>query len=249
MKTYLVIFLFMIFPLTFAYADNVIPITLSSGMGQIQFDGKWSNELEWKPSSLYELHTSNGTVYLRSAHQDNFIYLMIDVIPDTDILSGKDSATVCFDTQNDKTESPNANDYCFVSNLGKTTGIILQGNSSGYSEIKNAFGFIEVGAASDNNDRYSKIPHASYEFKIPTELVGRSDNYGFFFLINDEKNNQYYWPSDPSDDMINSPNKWGNLISPDKSLPEFETTWFVLIFGVIMILVFTRNEFFTICHK
>jgi hypothetical protein len=229
----------MIFPLSFAYADNVIPITLSSGMEKIQFDGKWSNELEWKPTSLYELHTDNGTIYLRTAHQDNFIYLMIDVMPGTDMPSEKDFATVCFDTQNDKTEFPNANDFCFVSNLGKSNGIILKGNSSSYSEIKNTFGFIGIGAISDNNDRYYKTPHASYEFKIPTELVGRSNNYGFFFSVN-EGNSQYSWPSN---DMIYSPNKWGNLVSPDKSLPEFEVIWFVMIFGITIPIIFTRMNY------
>lgn len=234
----------MIFPSIFAYADNVIPITFSSGMEQIQFDGKWSDELEWKPTSLYELYTNNGTIYLRAAHQDNFIYLMIDVVPDTDISLGKDSAAVCFDTQNDKTKSPDTNDYCFVSHLGETNGIILKGNSAfGYSEIKNTFGFISVGTVSDNNDRYNKIPHVSYEFKIPIDLVGRSDNYGFFFLVNDEKNTQYFWPSNSSNNLVNSPDKWGNLISPDKSLPEFETIWIVLIFGVTITIVLARNEF------
>jgi len=249
MKKYFVLLIFTIFPMTFAYADNIIPITFSSGMEKIQFDGKWSNELEWKPTSLYELYTNNGTIYLRTAHQDNFIYMMIDVLPDTDPLLGKDSATVCFDTQNDKTEFPNADDYCFVSNLGKTNGIILQGNSSKYSEIKNTFGFIGVAAISDNNDRYSKIPHVSYEYKIPIELVGRSNNYGYFFSINDEENNQYYWPSNSTDNFIYYPNKWGNLVSPDNSLPEFEIVSMVLIFGVTVTLVLAKNKSIVIHYK
>lgn len=234
--------------MTIAYADNIIPITLSSGMETIQFDGKWSNDLEWKPTSLYELYTNNGTIYLRIAHQDNFIYMMIDVLPDTDPL-GKDSATVCFDTQNDKTEFPNTDDYCFVSNLGKANGIILQGNSSNYSEIKNNFGFIGVAAISDNNDRYSKTPHVSYEYKIPIELVGRSNNYGFFFSINDEDNNQYHWPSNSSDNLIYYPNEWGNLVSPDNSLPEFEIVSIVLIFGVTITLVLAKNKSFVMYYK
>lgn len=211
-------------------------------MGNIEFDGKWTNEIEWKPTALFELPTENGKIYLRSAHQGNFIYFMIDAVPDTKVTSS-DQATICFDTNNDKSQSPDDNDFCFSVNVNNDSGKTLNGNGQEFVEIKNHDGFVAVGTTSDHNDRYSKTPHASYEFKIPTDLVGRTDTYGFYFAVYDAQNNNYFWPTESSTDPMISPDKWGILISPDKSLPEFNIAFVILISSFLLIIFFTKNNF------
>src|SRR5574338_332715 len=87
-----------------AYAYDQIPITLSGKMNDVQLDGKWTFETEWKQSSLnnYSFDNGNTLVILRSAHQGNYVYILIDAITDEFINKGEDRAAVCFDTNNDK---------------------------------------------------------------------------------------------------------------------------------------------------
>ncbi len=127
---------------------------------------------------------------MRTAHQENFVYVFLDVIIDKRLDKGSDKAVICFDIENDKNEFADSDDYCFIATLGKEIGSTLQGESSldtnNFQNIQNPEGFIGIGAVSDENDRYSIIPHASYEFRIPTDLIGRSDNYGYYVGIYDD---------------------------------------------------------------
>lgn len=236
MKIYFIFLFFIVFPL--AYADEIIPITQSSGMTSVIFDGKWSNELEWKPSALYDLRMNNSTIHFRSAHQNNFIYVLIDAVPDIR-LTNSDYAMICFDTNNDKSKNPNNDDYCFSTFLNEKPGITFQGNGNKFIQIQNYDDFIAIGAISDHNDRYSKTPHASYEFKIPLDLIGRTDAYGFYFMVNDDQNYEYFWPMTDQNPR-NSPDKWGILVSPDKSLPEFNLAYLILILSLLVIMMTSK---------
>ena len=208
-----------------------IMITISDNMNKIIFDGKWTHETEWKRSSLDTLRYDNSTIIqLRTAHQDNFIYVFVDAVTDTHLDKGIDRTTVCLDGGNDKTITANVDDYCFIVTLDDKEAVVLQGGSSmevndHFEKIVTPTEFIGISSISDENDRYSKIPHTSYEFRIPTDLVGRSDNYGFYLSVYDAHSNKIYsWPQDIISDSplkIPGPSNWGELVSPDKSLPEF----------------------------
>ena len=73
--------------------------------------------------------------------------------------------------------------------LGDNEGVTLRGNSnqldSSFKEIPNLIDYVAISTVSDENDRYTKDLHLSYEFKIPIELVDRSDNYGFYLAVYD----------------------------------------------------------------
>jgi len=232
-----------------AFADEQFFITQSSQMDDIIFDGKWTFETEWKESSLKEIHSSDGITYLRVAHQDNFVYVFLDVLHDKKVERIVDKAIVCFDTKNNKSEIPDADDYCFVGVNGKQTGITLQGGSNiptnnYFKNIKNHPDMIALGGISDENDRYSDIPHASYEFKIPTEVIGRSDNYGFYVRVFDSDSSLVYsWPdiSLEKSEKVPSPTKWGDLISPDKSLPEIPMPLLILMISMVFVIVILRK--------
>ena len=247
-----------------------ILITKSNSMKEVNFDGKWTFYSEWKQTSWNPIKSDESTVFhLRTAHQGNFIYILIDVISDTSTNIGSDKAAVCIDSKNNKSEFFDNDDYCFLVQLeernfintllNKQNNFILQGDSQSKSfkelEKIKVKEFVGIGTISDKEDKYSSTPHASYEFKIPIELVGRSDNYGFYVNVFDAGSNVVYsWPEDIKLESfdIPSPLLWGNLISPDKSLlenHEIEPVDFVLLVIVSVILVISAIIIFIIFKK
>lgn len=249
MKYTIIILIFLLLPLmNTVYGLEPILISISGSMDDVIFDGKWTNELEWKESSWDSISSTYGTLHLRTAHQEDFIYILLDAVDDKTIDHISDAALICIDGKNDKTIIPNSDDYCFFTALDSKQAFIYQGGSSialnGYfKKISNYEGFIGVGTKSDHNDKYSKITHTSYEFKIPVNLFGRSDNYGFYVYVFDSTTNNYYsWPSDtsPNDPFdIPSPRKWGELISPDKSIPEFNFPALAIIPALFLVIYLT----------
>ena len=235
-------------PITSVFAEDPIMITKSTKMVEVTFDGIWTHGTEWKKSSLNSRVVDGQEIFhMRTAHQGNFVYVFLDVVIDKHLDKGSDKSVICFDTENDKTEFVDSNDYCFTAILGENVGSTLQGESSlvanNFQNIPNAEGFIGIGAVSDENDRYSIIPHTSYEFRIPTDLIGRSDNYGFYVGIYDDfTKTTYSWPIEIVLDefKIPSPKLWGEIISPDKSLPEFEWAIMAMLPAFILVIFITK---------
>lgn len=234
------------------FATEQIPITKSATIGKVIVDGKWSYYLEWKESSLNTVSYEDGTaLQLRTAHQGNFVYVFIDDTDATQWNSGSDRVTICFDTDNSKNVIPDLDDYCFVATLSENNPITLQGGSSLLSTsyfrtIANSDNFTAMASISDENDRYSTVPHPGYEFKIPTELIGRSSDYGFYVSVYHAQSNKIYsWPQNASTSSypleIPSPSKWGELISPDKSIPEFPIPAVTLLVSMVVLVYFSRN--------
>jgi len=161
------ILLILILFIPVAYAQT-IPITISSSMENVIFDGKWTFAREWKESSLTGMDgTDSGPIYLRTAHWGNYIYVMIDAVGVTHFEKSADRAIVCFDGKNDKSMVADADDYCVFSTLGQNSTFVLQGGSmfgvnSNFKKIPTPDGFIGIGNISDENDRYSSTPHQSY---------------------------------------------------------------------------------------
>ena len=224
-------------------------ITLSAHMQYAVFDGKWSFTEEWKQSSLNSFSYDDGTqVVLRSAHEGNFVYIMIDDITGTNFQRGSDYATICFDTNKERPLVPNSNDRCFISTLGRADGVAVQGGSplgldGNFGKIPSPDGMVAIGGVSDSNDRYSTVPHSSYEFRIPTDAIGRLDHYGFYMGVYDSSSGKFYtYPKDATPSGIldtPSPKSWGDLVSPDASLPEFPWPSLVLV-TVVSFLVAMR---------
>jgi len=241
-------FFILIFVIPFAHAEP-IAITISDGMEKVIFDGRWTFAKEWKQSSLETIHTESNAalIHIRTAHLNNFIYVMLNAVSDKTIDFNQDEATVCFDSnynQNSKTQS---NAYCFVIKLGSDKPVTLQStdNSKEFIVVENHIELIAVADSSDENDRYSKVPHATYEFRIPIELIDRTDRYGFFVKVFDFSNSMTYtWPPEivlESNSDIPSPAKWGLIYSPDKSLPEYDLPILVLILGTLSAVILSSK--------
>lgn len=256
----LIFFVIILSPVIFldAFGENPILISISSDLDQVIFDGKWTTINEWKKSSYNHLKFDDGTeIHLRTAHQENFLYIQINAASDMIINKGSDSAIVCFDTKNDKTKIPQTDDYCFFTSLGSNNYHTYQGGNISalngfFKKITNDKNFVAVGTVSDKVDRYNKTPHSSYEFRIPLDVISRSDNYGFYISVFDaHTQNNYSWPSNiekKSILAIPSPNQWGDIVSPDKSLPEFNflTLQIFLILLIMFIIAIPKfNSFKT----
>ena len=228
----------------FASSTEPILITVSPDMEKVVFDGKWTFYYEWKPSSLTSLSFEDKQIILRTAHFENFVYIFVDAVDDHTLDKGLDKATICFDGKNNKNKISDMDDYCFSSTLGHKQGTVFQGGSINaltghFQNISNPENFVGVSSVSDENDRYTNIPHPSYEFKIPVDLIKRSDNYGFYLSVYDADSDTFY--SFPKETIrkntlkIPSPDQWGDIVSPDKSIPELHSP---LIIFTIMILTF-----------
>ena len=231
-----------VFAMPLAQAQS-IPITYSPPMDKVQFDGKWSFYEEWKPTSLDNMGEP-ALIYIRTAHLDNFIYILLDAVEDSTIDKNKDYAMVCFDTKTDQSVKPDANDYCFMVRLGSDKALTFQGSdqTGKLKTIENHADLIAIGETSDENDRYSKVPHASYEFRIPIELLERTDSYGFYIEVFDNsKIKTYTWPTEIESENSDTPSpaKWGIIYSPDKSLPEYDLPIVVLLLGTFSIILFS----------
>lgn len=247
-KKFLVIFIF-IFSTIFIQYVNADPILISksSEMKDIIFDGKWTTVHEWKHSSHNLIN--EYSVHIRSAHQDEFLYIMIDVVKDVTFDKNSDRSMICFDSSNNKSKIADDDDYCFIATLGSSNGITLQGGTmlaskDHFKRIENHEDFIAIGNVSDDKDRYTRIPHVSYEFRIPLEVIGRSDNYGFLVYVYDANKNEIitYPESIQIEDIrsIPSPSQWGDMISPDKSLPEFDEKIILFSLALLPILILSR---------
>ena len=250
MRSHLIIFLLVFFGFTSAYAFEPIPITVSGTMDKIIFDGKWTHEFEWKQSSLNTYQYENDTqVILRSAHQDNFVYIFLDPITDYQLDKMNDYAIICFDTKNNKSVKADLDDYCFMTYLGDMNSLTYQGGHTGtnnfFNKTQNTEEFTGVSAISDNNDRYTPVPHPSYEFRIPTSLIGRESVYGFYFLVYDSHSKKSYtYPQNLNPEtFVSNPSEWGEIYSPDKSIPEFEIPSVLLILSFLSVMFFSRIKF------
>ncbi|MDE1876851.1 MAG: hypothetical protein KGH86_08535, partial [Thaumarchaeota archaeon] len=143
-------------------------------------------------------------------------------------------------------------DYCFLVTVGSTNPITLQGGSdiaqtNYFSKVTDYPKLVAAGGVSDIHDRYSSIPHATYEFKIPLYTIGISDKYKFFAAVYDaHQNKMYAWPQNISEESfphIPAPSNWGELVSPDKSLPEFPWPLLMMIISFPVIIFITRRNF------
>ena len=241
----LVLFFVLGFFIQQSYADEIWT-TLRIYSDDVIFDGKWSFLSEWKDTSEDKIIFDDGKkLAIRTGHDYENLYVMINFISDTTFDKNADYGIVCIDGLNDQTEKPNLDDYCFSVSLGTSKLHSLQGGSdfasnAYWKKIENNPAVIAVGGMSDKNDRYTKISHATYEFKIPIEIFGRSDVYGFYVGAFDAHESKIYgWPDTETHfryPHVPEPENWGNLVSPDKSIPEFEDLG-LIIFSILSITI------------
>ena len=241
----------LIFAPSLVYAQQIFTTYRDDGNATV-FDGKWTFTQEWKRTSEDMIRFNDGNeLSVKTGHDGNNLYVLLDFISQHKFAKFSDYGIVCMTTNSTKEIYPQKDDYCFLVTLGSHSPITLQGGdyliqTNHFTKTKNDFGLIAIGGISDEHDRYSGIPHNTYEFKIPIKVVGRSDTYGFYVATYDANNNKVYnWPQNITNNefpAIPSPSKWGHLISPDKSLPEFPWPIFAMASSFLFVLYLSRKQ-------
>ncbi len=235
-----------IFPFFSLANGEEIAITITSGQLPI-IDGTGSYATEWKQSAEHLVSYPDGArLALRSVHDRDNVYLLLDLISDTVVNNNRDFGIVCFDTKNDDGDRPDENDYCFVATEGSSTFVSYKGGGyfgiSNYLDvIPNPTGAKAIAGISNKFDRYTDVPHAIYEFRIPTALLTRSNLYGFYYAVYDANSGKVYsWPVDVNTGYpyVPAPHQWGKLVSPDNSLPEFQPPQIVFALTMVLLLLF-----------
>lgn len=231
----------------FAFAEEYLVTTLTDF--EIVFDGKWTDTTEWKKSTEKIVMQDGKQLFvIRIAHDYDDLFVFLDVVSD-DVNNAKaDKAIICIDSINDKDKKPQGDDYCFQTSLGGNTFTFVGGADTAttgfFRQVENHDLLIAISSMSDESDRYSKKSHVSYEFKIPLDVIGRSDNYGFYVGILDGQNNEIMsWPQNierGTYPFIPRPELWGELISPDRSLPEFGFPILFAVVGLIVVAAVSR---------
>jgi len=234
------------------FADEIFITKRSDGHKTI-FDGKWTFLHEWKTTTQNKIIFEQDKHFiLKTGHDYENIYVLIDFVSDRKIDTNIDRAIVCFDGENEKNKIPDSNDFCFWVASGSKHPISISGNSNfssvgNWKNIPNHPSFLAAAGESDENDRYSSIPHSTYEFRIPIEQIGKNDVYGFYVTVYDGFSQKWYsWPTDTNSvkyPFIATPDNWGDLISPDKSIPEFGYPILLTIPILLMIIFLARKNF------
>ncbi len=245
---FLILFLFSAIGLLPFVDAQIIPITLSHTMNDVIFDGKWTFAAEWKASSQDTIKTNQSQIHIRTAHQGEFVFVMLDVVADK-TPTVDDFALICIDNSINNVTKKNMVAYCFQINVGNDnpTTFYWDELKQDYELVDNHMGLVSVGGISDENDRYTPIPHSSYEFKIPLELFQRYDKYGFFVgMFDSENTTTYTWPNNININLksgLPSPQRWGEIYSPDKSLPEYELPILILVvtFSLVIFINSRKN--------
>ena len=236
----------------FAFGQPQIFTTLRGGTDSIVWDGKWTFLQEWKPTSENIIQFNDGNeLSVKTGHDYNNLYVFLDFVTEYKFKKNSDYGVVCI-VANKTTESDlQGDDYCFLVALGSHNPLTFQGGgdlaiTNHFMKISNDPDLIAIGGVSNEHDRYSTIPHTSYEFKIPIKAIGRSDIYGFYVSTYDALTNKVYsWPQNVTNNgfpAIPSPSNWGELVSPDKSLPEFPYPLIMMSFSILLI-IYTSKRF------
>ncbi|MEM2760586.1 MAG: hypothetical protein QXU32_02720 [Nitrososphaerales archaeon] len=230
-------------------------------------DGAWTTEFEWVAAKGWYIHYDNsGEMILKTTHDTEYIYVLLELISD-EVRNDKDMALICFDTKADGGDAPQEDDYCFIVYMSGTT-LVERGNSVDYDEIPITDGIIMKGGMSADKSPYYVEPHTSFEFRIPVDIIGPSERYGFYALvlnadtgsISDEDQEephvvptcgiQYDWPGEYGEQgLISDPNclrappsKWGTLVSPTGTIPEFPMPVIVLTSILATTILIARRK-------
>lgn len=236
----------------FAFGQPQIFTTVRGGTDSIVWDGKWTFLQEWKPMSENIMQFNDGNeLSVETGHDYNNLYVFLDFVTENKFTKNSDYGIVCIVANKTTELEPQKDDYCFMVSLGSHNPLTFQGGNNlaitnHFTKILNDPDLIAVGGISNEHDRYNGFtPHASYEFKIPIKTIGRSDLYGFYVSTYDALTNKVYsWPQNVTNNefpAIPSPSNWGELISPDKSLPEFPYPLIMMLLSIILTIYISKR--------
>jgi hypothetical protein len=213
---------------SFGINDEMLVVPKSEKPAEI--NGNWSTKTEWTDASEIKVQNEELTAYIRAKHDGVFVYLLVDFLSDYGLDVSGDFAIICFDTNNNRGNVPQSDDYCFyrITRTGDATDGILQGNGSGWtvlqeSDIWDPYDekFDAAVSYSHLNDPYDSINnHVIYEFRIPIDLYSLNETMSFYVYTNDAYTGKFFeWPTNAGGkqyrlvvkDVLPAPDKWADL--------------------------------------
>jgi hypothetical protein len=232
---FLVVFAFT-FNGRFVSAANEQSISCPRSNIPVAIDGKWGMN-EWSDAAEVSLKTwsgyKSGEAFMRVKFDDSYFYAIIDFIS-VSTASGRDGASITFDTKNDGGNRAKADDYRFDVDY-KGQGSMAQGTGSGFEWNlplpENVLVNASIGASP-----HSSKNHPIYEFRIPLSMFPTTTTMGFAASVwqgwNAQKRDVIVLLTWPENYFLIVPNTWGEVNFPTP-IPEFTSTFLVIASALI----------------
>lgn len=212
------------------------PITCWVLMNPVTIDGKWTNANEWADAS--ESHMSpqfgSGTAYVRTKHDSEHFYVLVDFISDT-LLGPGDYCTIRLDTKGDGGDAPKEDDYSFVLEWWTTSSSdfwMRRGTGMAWGVLQSPItGATASSDCKPSDDPYLTAAHMVYEFNIPLTIFSSSMSGAICVEVQDRYPTgiTMLWPPTYSTDK---PSSWGKLTVSTVPIPEFGATWLTAAISV-----------------
>jgi len=214
-------------------------------------DGMWTSPDEWTDASASRLEIANQTTVLLLKHDNDYLYVMFDVISDTVQHTEIEGASIfhtsylMFDTEINGGSVLHSDDLRILygkifdytqreinyvgNDLNKiSTGNLSSSNPLGtFIEPPSDFKY-ELGFSSQNDPLESEFDHYIHEYQIPLDMIGNSETVGFaimadtgVFSLGESDLTRLVWPANLDRSTI--PDNYGNLKFVDAANTEAGT--------------------------
>jgi hypothetical protein len=233
-------------------------------------DGKWTAKDEWDTTEAVTVEHNKTKMYIIAEQDQNFIYVMSDVVTDQVIQSDANLVQVgmamIFDMDNYTGDSLNGKDVEIKTGKLFVNGTEIKNHSSEVSTFDEQGNSITLTAPlgynssmdlSSTNDPFDSVhPHRVYEFKIPKSLLHSENKYGFFLdaytcLGNDVSlchSNDIWWPSN-SIQQIPSTHGFFELTSEPNHTQTFDSVLLVEIISIAAIAISVVTIYFRFLNR
>jgi len=203
----------------------------------VDVDGKWTNPQEWSDASesLMVAQLGNGTAYVRTKHDADYLYVLVDYVSDT-VLGAGDYCTIRFDAKGDGGNAPREDDYSFVLEwltAASSSFWMRQGTGVSWGGLTGPVGGATVKSdCKPSADPYFAAAHMVYEFKIPLAIFASSMNSAICVDVQDRYPSgiTMLWPTTYNTER---PSTWGKLTISAVPIPEFNSVGIVAGIGIM----------------
>ncbi len=219
-----------VFPTNIVKAGSGPTTTAYLAINPVTVDGKWTNSTEWADAAEVKLLVvqGSGVAYMRTKHDPNHLYILVDVLSDVSG-EGGDYCALYVDGKHDGGAAPQADDFILLERWGGPTmfnTLYAAGGGGTWGGWEPTIPSEFEGRTSVNavDDPYSTVSHVIYEFQIPLRVLNAT-NIGFYVVVYDNVPvNQLTWPM--ASESI--PNDWGNISISSVVIPEFPAAQIIL---------------------
>jgi hypothetical protein len=186
---------------------------------------------EWNDAKELDITWKELKGFIKVKHDNSFLYILVEHVSDTTKHPrGWDNGWIAFDTNSNKEDMPQSDDYLFHGN-----GFLsFKGDGSKWVSPSDVQDWSAVPGFSSSS--YSKENHTIFEFKIPVSLFKGTERVGFYVLLQDADMHRFldwppesgstsdFWPGGqgPAQGKFAPPSTWEGVQLLKKTLAEVE---------------------------